>query len=150
MMCIPRPWPARWRLPRRTARLRLTILYGGVFLLCGAALLAINFVLVKESTGAASTSVIVITESTGPQGVSGSAGSTGQHASSLAGTPTNQSTSGSQIVRQSTSYLDQLLIQSGKSLAVVALAAVSLAWFLAGRVLRPLTKITKAARRISA
>jgi signal transduction histidine kinase len=150
MMCIPRPWPARWRLPRRTARLRLTILYGGVFLLCGAALLAINFVLVKESTGGAPASVIVITESTGAQGASGSAGSTGQHAVSPAGTPAGQSTPRSQVIRQSTSYLDQLLIQSGKSLAVVAIAAVALAWFLAGRVLRPLSKITAAARRISA
>jgi signal transduction histidine kinase len=38
------------RLPRRTVRLRLTLLYGGLFLACGAALLAITYFLVQGST----------------------------------------------------------------------------------------------------
>ncbi len=37
-------------LPRRTVRLRLTLLYGGVFLLSGAALLAITYLLVGQTT----------------------------------------------------------------------------------------------------
>jgi signal transduction histidine kinase len=37
-------WPT---LPRRTIRLRLTAVYGGLFLACGAALLAINYGLVS-------------------------------------------------------------------------------------------------------
>ena len=38
----------RWRkLPPRTIRLRLTLVYGGLFLACGAALLAINYGLVS-------------------------------------------------------------------------------------------------------
>jgi len=38
---------SRWRtLPPRTIRLRLTVVYGGLFLACGAALLAINYGLV--------------------------------------------------------------------------------------------------------
>ena len=43
----PRPGPPRWlRLPRRTARLRLTVLYGGaVFLACGATVLAVTYLL---------------------------------------------------------------------------------------------------------
>src|SRR5215472_9226357 len=48
MMAIPRPRPGppRWlRLPRRTARVRLTVMYGGaVFLACGAAVLASTYV----------------------------------------------------------------------------------------------------------
>jgi signal transduction histidine kinase len=44
----------------------------------------------------------------------------------------------------------QLLIQSGIALAVVTVAAVAIGWLLAGRVLRPLSTITAAARRISA
>ena len=40
------------RLPRRTARLRLTLLYGGLFLACGAALLAITYALVRASVPA--------------------------------------------------------------------------------------------------
>ena len=43
----PRPGRPRWlRLPRRTARLRLTVLYGGaVFLACGATVLASTYLL---------------------------------------------------------------------------------------------------------
>lgn len=43
--------PTRWlRLPRRTARLRLTALYGGLFLLLGAALVAVTYVLYERAT----------------------------------------------------------------------------------------------------
>ena len=48
-MRTPRPRrgpPRRLRLPRRTARLRLTVLYGGAaFLACGAAVLAFTYLL---------------------------------------------------------------------------------------------------------
>ncbi len=41
---------ARWlRLPRRTVRLRLTLLYGGVFMVSGCALLATTYVLVGQT-----------------------------------------------------------------------------------------------------
>ena len=47
---LARWWPRRWlRLPRRTVRLRLTLVYGGLFLLSGAALLAITYLLVSRS-----------------------------------------------------------------------------------------------------
>ena len=42
--------PAWRRWPRRTARLRLTALYGGLFLLSGAALVAITYVLFEQAT----------------------------------------------------------------------------------------------------
>src|SRR5260221_9666748 len=44
----PASSPRRWRLPRRTVRLKLTLLYGALFLACGAALLAITYVLVEN------------------------------------------------------------------------------------------------------
>ncbi|HWN62728.1 MAG TPA: hypothetical protein VNO25_18910, partial [Streptosporangiaceae bacterium] len=47
----PRPASPSWlRWPRRTARLRLTALYGGLFLLTGAALAAITYVLFERAT----------------------------------------------------------------------------------------------------
>jgi hypothetical protein len=52
-MRIPRPRASlrSWlRLPRRTARLRLTVLYGGVFLACGAAVLALTYLLDGHAT----------------------------------------------------------------------------------------------------
>ena len=42
--------PAWLRWPRRTARLRFTALYGGLFLLSGAALVAITYVLFERAT----------------------------------------------------------------------------------------------------
>ena len=41
------PW---LRLPRRTARLRLTVLYGGLFLLSCSALVATTYVLFERAT----------------------------------------------------------------------------------------------------
>ena len=47
----PLPASPSWlRLPRRTARLRLTALYGGLFLLFGAALVAITYALFERAT----------------------------------------------------------------------------------------------------
>jgi signal transduction histidine kinase len=47
----PRLTPPSWlRLPRRTARLRLTVLYGSLFLLSGVALVAITYVLFERAT----------------------------------------------------------------------------------------------------
>jgi signal transduction histidine kinase len=43
--------PPSWlRLPRRTARLRLTALYGGLFLLSGVALVAVTYLLFERAT----------------------------------------------------------------------------------------------------
>jgi signal transduction histidine kinase len=42
--------PAWLRLPQRTARLRFTAVYGGLFLLSGAALVAITYVLFERAT----------------------------------------------------------------------------------------------------
>jgi signal transduction histidine kinase len=46
----PRRLARLLRPPRRTVRLRLTMLYGGVFLLSGAVLLAITYLLVGQTT----------------------------------------------------------------------------------------------------
>ena len=49
--CAPPARTNAWlRLPRRTARLRLTALYGGLFLLSGVALVAITYVLFERAT----------------------------------------------------------------------------------------------------
>ena len=46
--------------------------------------------------------------------------------------------------------LGQVLIQAPIALAIVTVVAVALGWVVAGRILRPLSTITAAARRISA
>jgi signal transduction histidine kinase len=43
-------WPTGIRLPRRTARFRLTALYGGLFLASGAVLIAVTYALFERAT----------------------------------------------------------------------------------------------------
>jgi signal transduction histidine kinase len=137
MMHIPRPGPPHWlRLPRRTARLRLTVMYGGaVFLACGATVLAFTYVL-YSLLGERSLPV----ESLYKNGklISSSTIQSAKAGVSVAG------------LGEVTFDREQLLITSGIALAVIAVAAVAIGWFIAGRVLRPLSTITAAARRISA
>jgi signal transduction histidine kinase len=53
-------------------------------------------------------------------------------------------------VRVGRNTLDQLLVESGIALGIMAVGSVGLGWLMAGRVLSPLRTITAAARRISA
>jgi signal transduction histidine kinase len=135
-MHIPRPRlrpPRRLRLPRRTARLRLTVLYAGaVFLACGATVLALTYALYSllgrypQVTMRENGKEVPVT--TGQPGVGIRVSGLGQIA----------------LDRQ------QVLIAAGIALAVIAVAAVAIGWLIAGRVLRPLRTITASARRISA
>jgi signal transduction histidine kinase len=149
----------RPHLPRRTVRLRLTMLYGGLFLLSGAALLAITYLLVVNATRG-----FIFT---GQNGVSSSFVSSGHHATHsqqrgfqlhLSGgprlTPQQAKAQALQLQAQSSqqhaSVLHQLLIQSGIALAAMTVLSIGLGWIVAGRVLRPLRTITTTAREISA
>jgi signal transduction histidine kinase len=144
----------RWRLPRRTVRLKLTLLYGALFLACGAALLAITYVLVENrlpvmvtahggsgTTGGQNLSVICYQSLTGgsPAVPSGTPEAIG-----------GCSTVAQALGAQRSSELNQLLEESGIALAIMTVVSVALGWLVAGRVLRPLRTITTAARRISA
>ena len=123
----PRPGsPSGLRLPRRTARLRLTVLYGAVCLAFGAALLAVTYLL---SWGTLVAHPV-------PERASSS------------GNPAAQAVRSG--IEQITFDREMLLTRSGIALVIVSVAAVGVGWLLAGRVLRPLSTITAAARRISA
>jgi signal transduction histidine kinase len=134
----PRPGPPHWlRLPRRTARLRLTVLYGGaVFLACGATVLAFTYLL-YGLLGHASHPVLFLHKR-------------GKLVSSAVATQPAQATIRVAGLGQIAMDRQQLLIVSGIALAVIAVAAAAIGWLIAGRVLRPLRTITAAARRISA
>jgi signal transduction histidine kinase len=120
-------------LPRRTARLRLTLLYGGLFLLLGAVMVAIIF-------GAAySGATVHVVSSAAPQG------------GVLPGVPTRRLVLPGNIVsQQKTADNHRLLTVSWLVLAATALLSTALGWFIAGRVLRPLRQIDATARTISA
>lgn len=130
----------RVRLPRRTIRLRLALLYGGVFFISGAILLALIYAAVAH-THRAYTQVV-------PAPFIHSS-------SSQAAPPQLQPGIGNIKVsivdsQQRIADLQVLAIVSVLALAVMAAVSMGLGWLIAGRVLRPLRTITTAARDISA
>jgi signal transduction histidine kinase len=116
--------PRLLRLPAPTARLRLTLLYVGMFLFLGTAVIAAIFLLVRSGSA-----VRVSHAVPAPPGAQA-----GVHAS----------------VVQHSADLSRLLAVSWLVLVVTAIAAAALGWLASGRVLRPLREMTATARTISA
>ncbi|MDQ1539435.1 MAG: hypothetical protein QOH29_161, partial [Actinomycetota bacterium] len=153
-------------LPRSTVRLRLTLLYGLFFLLCGAGLLTINYVLMvhatkgfiftSESNGVAvgvtqgKSTTVQIQGSSGPTVKAPLPGILTPQEAQQAGLPAEAEALRAQATRQHSAELHQLLLQSGIALGVMAVISLALGWLVAGRVLRPLRTITTAVREISA
>ena len=140
--------PAAWlRLPRRTARLRLTMLYGCLFTVCGAGLLGFTFWLFYRATWG---------EQLFPAGKRRQ-GSFLAH-QGVASASCRHKPPGAMVNclelfggrRAHQFALHALLVRSGFALAVMAVLAFGLGWLVAGRVLRPLRAITATARAISA
>jgi len=121
----------RPRLPRRTVRLRLTLLYGGLFFAGGAGLLTVTYLLVQYTTG-------VMVQHNGTTTII-----------SPLPHPEDLNRINSAGAQQRAIYLHHLLVNSSIALAIMAAVALALGWFIAGHVLRPLRAITDATRRIS-
>ena len=125
------------RLPRRTVRLRLTALYGALFLLSGAGLLAVTI-------------AIVLASGWPPAGTEYSTGI--NPSASPAHIHQVEVQAAAQAAAQSASQhaaaVSQLLASSAAALAAMTVASVALGWVVAGRALRPLRAMTAATRRI--
>jgi signal transduction histidine kinase len=110
-----------------TVRLRLTLLYGGLFFAAGFLLLAVAYILV---TNILENLPLVVLRTTDPFALSQQE---------------------QQAIRQS--FIDnvqhRLIVQSGFALLGVGLIALALGWFVADRALAPLQKVTAAARKLS-
>jgi signal transduction histidine kinase len=121
---------------RGSVRLRLTLLFGGLFLTAGAALLGITYGLVSHATNG----IIVARQAAG----------SGLAVSGLPG-PQQAGTQAVQYASQARTAEDNaLLLYSGIALGIMAVVSVALGWFASGRALRPLRRITAGARRIAA
>ena len=128
---------------RGSVRLRLTLLFGGLFIVAGAALLGITYGLVSNATN----DIVVARQITG-------SASTGP---AVLPSPQQAQAQAQQAQAQALRYASQaraaendaLLLYSGIALGIMAVVSVALGWFAAGRALRPLRRITAAARRIS-
>jgi signal transduction histidine kinase len=135
---------------RRPVRLRLTLVYSGLFLLAGALLLGVTYGLVAQSlpTTSASPSAsygkpagkICQSPTVDPKQVARCKADAEQ---SLQKAATDSAT----IQRSQT--LEHLLSYSLAALAAMAVASAWLGWIVAGRALRPVHAITAAARRAS-
>ena len=132
---------------RPTVRLRLTILYGGLFVLAGAVLLSVNYALVRRSLPAVEEA---------PAGVD--LGGLDSNLSALIPerhefiTPDGQRAT--DVLRGieddlRARALHELVVQSSVALGLMAVVSVGLGWMVAGRALRPIQQVTAAARRLS-
>jgi len=180
-MRIHRP---RRGLPRPTARLRLSVLYGLAFLACGAVVVVFAYLWYAHITHISPGGRQTVNISAQPAvhaSTHGAAHGSGQPegvtldqkaaAASAAAFQAQvnaalQEAGNSPAVRaflqqarntedqaalwQMNIDLGELLIGCAIAMGVIAVAAGAIGWFIAGRVLRPLSTMTAAARRISA
>lgn len=122
-------------LPSRTVRLRLTLLYSGLFFLSGLALLVTTYLIFRTNTGV---DLIVSNRKGIP-----AASSNPQVVHQVHDAYTT-------LVARHTDGLHEGLIQSGIALAIMTAVSIALGWLVAGRVLRPLRVMTATTRQISA
>jgi signal transduction histidine kinase len=152
----------RLRHPQATVRWRLTLLYGGLFLICGAGLLAITYALVDRANtqGPANRHFSVVENPASPPPNRGTGAL--QHAFSSTWTarlptPLRQllrTNNGRAAVAfggsgQRIADMHQLEVESVIALAIMAVISGALGWLVAGRVLRPLRTMTATAQQIS-
>jgi signal transduction histidine kinase len=150
--------PAAWlRVPRPTARLRLTLLYGGLFLLSGAILLTATYLLFEQATATVTLSNgmrIAFMPVPSVPALSAARGTAQVVAQAPLPKPPLTTSQVAWLAAQSGALrafdMHELLIRSGIALGLMAVISIALGWLVAGRVLRPVRTISSAARRIGA
>ena len=131
--------PRRSVFPRRTVRLRLTAMYGVMILVSGAIVLGIaSGVVVARSSSE-------VAQSPGPGGRPQSALSRADARIQLL-----QHQLAAQGNRTASGLSHNLVIGSVIALGIMTVISLLVGWLVAGRVLRPLRRMTAATRRISA
>jgi signal transduction histidine kinase len=125
-------------------RLRLTLLYGMLFLLSGAVLLTITYLLVAHS----GPNVAMSTHRQSVGSVVGDALPADAQWQETVQRITQAVQE--QAAEQQAEIMHQLLVQSGVALAIMLVVSAVLGWLVAGRVLRPLQTMTDTIQRISA
>jgi signal transduction histidine kinase len=144
-----------WRGGRRPVRLRLTLIYSGLFLAAGAALLAVTYGLVAQSFDSVPASPAAISKAS--QYVDQAlrtCKSENPDPVALAKCEQQAELSLNGVTKASQAYqrshtLAYLLDYSLAALAALVVGSAWLGWIVAGRALRPVHAITAAARRAS-
>jgi signal transduction histidine kinase len=140
---------------RRPVRLRLTLVYSGLFLAAGAVLLAVTYGLVAQSLS--TTPPAAETSSQASQYLSQALQLCKERGLDPVGLAKCENTAESSLngvskaslEDQRTRTLSRLLDYSLAALAALVFASTWLGWIVAGRALRPVHAITAAARRAS-
>src|SRR5262249_29157329 len=140
--------------PRLTARLRLTLLYGALFLTAGVVLIGLSYVLMQRSLKRSPQFVLstaVLQEALATPGAGGQSAPTVGVV--VSGTPAPVSLAPVALRREQKRIRDatlrELLVQSSIALGAMTVASAGLGWWFAGRALRPVHDITAVARRLS-
>ncbi len=151
---------ARRRLPRPTIRLRLTLLYGAIFLVSGAALLGVTYLLVSSATGnpivyRSPDGSLTVGFSEGPGAGATLPGESPGFVVEGTGAPPPSGVENPEQLQalaeqQHAAEMNQLLAWSGVALAIMAVVSVGAGWLVAGRVLDPLRTLMADVRLISA
>jgi signal transduction histidine kinase len=167
MTASPLAWARRRarELLRPTIRLRLTLVYGTLFVVAGAVLLTITYLLVDHdlsqrvrvlvrrvdhlpvSTAGGPTQSV--TSHTPPAAGGGGAPSGGQGTGGLPDDAELRQQADTIADRLHEETLSALMRRSLLALGLMAVAGIGLGWLVAGRVLRPLAAITATAKRCS-
>ncbi|WP_405490078.1 sensor histidine kinase [Streptomyces sp. NBC_00096] len=141
----------------RSERTRLTVLYGSLLLLAGGGLIALINILLRNGLYTRISGAVMTTRVLG-DGTSATVAPGDPvrvPAQVIPGiTPTREQLDAWKATRDLTSRVEQatlheLLVVSLVALAVFAILSIWLAWWMAGRVLRPVAVITETARRLS-
>ena len=167
----------RW-LPRPTVRLRLTLLYGSLFLVAGALLLGITYGLAAKNVSDSAKQVFVlkgalIRAAPGPGGSPKAAQQSGTVSSRVvpyfaqgganvttalpAGLPAKlrptaealQVAANESVHQVRKSQLSALLTESAIALVIMAFVSIGLGWLVAGRVLAPVRMMNARVRQIT-
>jgi signal transduction histidine kinase len=134
----------RLRISQLTIRARLTLVYGGLFLLAGVALLGVTYVLVSQQLPGAE-HVGVRSSGNGQPTPPSRLPDNGETPP-----PAGQTILLGQIANDTRQRaLNSLLTQGGIALAAVSATATAFGWLVAGRALQPLHRVTETARRIA-
>ncbi len=157
---LPARLTGRSAHPTTTVRWRLTLLYGGLFFVCGAALLGITYALVSHEINVTGQGVSLYSAGGPPHGsVTGRAAQLPPPTLPEPKTPPAvarilQSSAGQEFLRlveiqERVDQLHQLELWSGVALGIMAVVSMLLGWVIAGRVLAPLRAITFTTEQIS-
>jgi len=165
-MALLKPLPWHARLPRRTVRTKLTLLYGGLFLVCGIGLLATTYVLLQHTNTsvfqASPENILAIrpdgsTFVVNPDSNQPLAEDTQSDPASVTSPPPNGTLNPQQAkaahdleAKNANSKNRAFLTRSGAALALMFAVSLGLGWLVAGRILRPVRIITTSTRQISA